>query len=173
MGRGGKRDGAGRKSLLDEEEEISIGSICERMWQDMATQAAWSEYEGRSYVKDVRSSQQELQNIPVRDRVGDEAMRAVDEATVLITDSIRYAKISAEELSDSVEANDKLAKERGGPEPVTITRPYDAKNWVLTAGVKWAQVQFDKTISARTAERCWEIFKKLEASSRDAWKPPG
>lgn len=172
MTRGGSRSGSGRKPLLDEEEEISVGSICERMWQDMAWQLANEEYEAQLYIKDVRHSQQELQNIPVRVRAEVETTRKFAEATVMIEDSIRYANIPADELSDSSIANNKLASERGGPDPVTVTRPYDAKDKVLAAGIAWARDKFDKNISARTADRCWGKFRELEQSVRDTWKPP-
>lgn len=179
MTRGGSRSGSGPKPLLDEQEEISVGSICERKWQDIATQSGWDEYERRLYIKDIRVEQDILRKIPVVERSSTETLKKIEDAKESVGDILKYANtVAAEDVPEfpPIEAErarmNKLAAERGGPEPMTITRPYDAKAKVLEAGVHWAQAQFDKKISGKTAERCWERFREFEASIRDTWKPP-
>src|SRR5215471_9226430 len=107
MGRGGKRDGAGRKSHLTGDQALYVGHFCETLWRETAEKQGFDRYERSPEAPMIRHEQDRAQLIPVK-------LRQLPS---------RETRENLEDIRDSID--DLTGKQRRLT--VHLRRPYRAK----------------------------------------------
>ena len=152
MPRGGRRAGAGRRSVLTDMERFAIGARCEERWR-----AAAQANEDAAIAKATPRVQQEwakARAVPVSERKAWLSSYAGREHL----DDVEFALRE----DQRIEAEDELEAARHVR--IRVKRPKGQRQRIIEAVAADESVRRGVRISARMVERCWKEFRAVQRS---------
>lgn len=136
-GRGGRRQGAGRPSLLSDWDQIVLGSKCEQVLNRIANARVQQQLRDDLAETDLPEQWRWVNSKPLHER---KAWRATDEA---------------KEHSESVQ------DERRALKLTPINGRYGVRRRVLSEVSKWAAAHFGVELKRSFIEDSWERYRAL------------
>lgn len=153
MPRGGKREGAGRKPVLDAWERLAVGAACEALWRE-AWAAAYREAVDRATAR-LRREWARAQAIPPETRA--QWLRGQEGGDYI--DDVDFARREDAGMADAdidLEAPRLLR--------VRPPRPKGKRQGIVEQ-VAWQKTEaLGRTVSARMATECWKEFRRVQGS---------
>ena len=152
---GGRRDRAGRKQSLSFGARMEIGSLCEEKWCAKSEAAAWSEYESRPYISDIREEQNRLNAIPVKSR-SDKNTSPDSKSTELLSVPERIDEVSQE--------IDAILKDNGASRfaSIPVRRLQGVKEGLLGEVAESIGRIAGNKITKRMVKKCWDEFRAVQ-----------
>ena len=162
--RGGRREGAGRKRVLDEWERLAVGGRCEEVWREMSEDARLKHVSART--THVQAVWDEARAIPVSERrkwIKSHAFRDYledVEFALQSDDGISPPENEAGEVEPGIEIRaDRLLD-------VTVPRLKGYRQDIID------RIAADETrlrghdVSSNLVKLCWKEFRSAEAEAR-------
>ena len=143
MPRGGKRNNAGRKPVLDQLGRWDVGSRCEELWRaewDAALEAAMA-----AATANVSVLYEIAQAVPVPQR----------------KKWIRLNRTHFELIEEAV-AEDRGITDGSEPACIRVARPKGKKAAIAERVAREESVKRGILITTRLAKACWDEFRKLQ-----------
>lgn len=149
MRRGGRREGAGRKPILDEDQRLLIGSRCQQLWEDKQHDALMAHSQEGSKL--IQVEYDKINKIPIHERKawGD------SEAQQDHLDNIEFALREAQ----GIDADDDRM-----PSSVTnysVPRIKGQRKPIIIQVADESSIDYGIFISERTVEACWKEWRKV------------
>jgi hypothetical protein len=141
LGRGGRREGAGRKRVLDPIQAILIGIECEKRWERLARKQALQKNQNRPDIQQVRVHQARLGTIPVK---------------------LRRRSSVAETLAEVGEDIGSLLP-KGRFRAIPIKRPYGARARIIADVIEWYLKRTGRRLTARRVDECWDRHRTVSS----------
>lgn len=152
MSRGGNHGGAGRKPLLSDRQELTVGGMHAELWRRIIERQALARHDAQPEMAHVRWIQESQKKLVRRRLLTKAELDALD----LRMEEALPDGPTHDLLPFSVAVEARCAS-------IPLKRPYGPRGYARAVIIRWARRKFGVTLKPYYVKNCWEKFRKLEA----------